>query len=67
MTRTEARIEVLAAALRAISQAPPAEQSQAAAALFLRHVEPLARHRLRDAADQAAAAEISSVLLALAK
>jgi hypothetical protein len=67
MTTTEARIEVLAAAVRAMAQVLPPEQSAMASALFLRHVASLGREQLSDLADQAAAAEIVGVMMSLAR
>jgi hypothetical protein len=64
---TDARLEVLAAAVRAIAQTLTPEQSKLATALFLRHVEPVGRQQLRDVADQAASAEVVSVMMALAR
>lgn len=52
MTTTDARLEVLAAALRAFAQVLTAEQSAAAAALFLRYAEPLGRQALPSSTDQ---------------
>jgi hypothetical protein len=67
MTARDARLEVLAAAIRAIAQALPADQSEAAASLFLRHARSIGSEVLSDAADQAASAEVVSVMMALAR
>jgi hypothetical protein len=67
MTATDARVEVLAAVIRALAQALPAEQSEVAASLFLRHARPTASEVLSDAADQAASAEVVGVMMALAR
>jgi hypothetical protein len=67
MTAIEARVEVLGAAIRAIAVAMPPEHAAAATNTFLRIVEPLGCRRLSDAADQAASAEVVSVMMALAR
>lgn len=67
MTTTETRIEVLAAAVRAMAQVLPPDQSAAVSTLFLRHVASLGREQLSDLADQAAAAEVVGVMMSLAR
>lgn len=67
MTPTDARLEVLAAAVRAFAQVLTPEQSTLASALFLRHVEHVGRQPLSGHANQAASAEIASIMLVLAK
>lgn len=67
LTPTDARVEVLAAAVRAFAQVLTPEQSAAAAGLFLRYSEPLGRQALPSSTDQVASAEIASIMLALAK
>ena len=67
MTSTDARVEALAAAVRAVAQVLTPEQSSLASALFLRHVEHVGRQPLSGHADQAASAEVVSVMLALAR
>jgi hypothetical protein len=67
MTPTDARLEVLAAAVRALAQVLTPEQSSLASAMFLRHVEQVGRQPLSDHADQAASAEVVSVMMALAR
>lgn len=59
MKPTDARVEVLAAAVRAFAQVLTPEQSCTAAGLFLRHVEPLGRQALRSSTNQAASAAIA--------
>lgn len=67
MTTTEARLEVLAAAVRAMAQVLPPEQSTLASALFLRHVASPGREQLSELAEQAAAAEVIGVMMSLAR
>lgn len=67
MTATDARVEVLAAAVRAFAQVLTPEQSSAAAGLFLRYAEPLGRQPLPSSTDQVASAEIASIMLAFAR
>ena len=67
MTSTEARIDVLAAAVRALAQSLPPEHATLTASRFLRHAAALGRERLSDHADQVAAAEVAAVMMALAK
>jgi hypothetical protein len=67
MTPVDARIEVLAAAVRALAQTLTPEQASLAASLFLRHAASLGRSRLTGSADQAASAEVVSVMMALAR
>ncbi|MFP5399678.1 MAG: hypothetical protein ACLGIT_15240 [Gammaproteobacteria bacterium] len=62
MTPTDARVEVLAAAVRAFAQVLTPEQSAAAAALFLRYAEPLGLQALPGSTDQAASAEVASIM-----
>ncbi len=63
----DARVEVLAAAVRALAQVLTPEQAALAASLFLRYAQPIGRESLSDHADQAASAEVASVMMALAR
>jgi hypothetical protein len=62
-TATDARLEVLAAAVRAIAQTLTPEQASLASSLFLRYAR--SAEPVSDAADEAASAELVGVLSAL--
>jgi hypothetical protein len=67
MTATDARVEVLTAAVRAIAQALTREQSTMATELLLDHLHPLARHSMSETVDNAMAREVASLVVALSK
>jgi hypothetical protein len=67
MRADEIRVEVLAAAVRAIAQVLTPSQAGAATSAFLQLVEPLGHRHLTDSADQVAAAEVRSIVVALSK
>lgn len=66
MTVTEARFEVLAAAVRAIAQALPTEQSVVATKVLLEYLNPIAGHSMPESVDNAMAREVASLVVALA-
>jgi hypothetical protein len=67
MTATDARVEVLTAAVRAIAQALTREQPTMATKLLLDHLHPLARHSMSETVDNAMAREVASLVVALSK
>jgi hypothetical protein len=66
-TITAARLDVRAAAVRAIASAQPPDQAAAATAAFHHELKPIAARPLPGKADQAASVEVASVLAALAR
>jgi hypothetical protein len=62
-----ARLDVIAAAVRAIASTLGPEQAAAATSAFRRELKPIAARPLPSKADQAASAEVAAVLAALGR
>lgn len=66
MTATEARIEVLAAAVRAVAQSLTPEQAVTANAMLIEYLRPLTDRPLPDVVGSAMAREVAGLIVALA-
>ncbi len=67
MTATDARLEVLAAATRSIGLALSPDQAERASCTLLHYVRPIADEPMTESVDQVVAAEVASLMLALAR